>query len=85
MKTVWRKGLNEQEAAEVASSFVASANIRKRLRHILEEKIETKRRETISDDAYKLPSWALYQADAIGYERAMNEIISLISSESVEK
>lgn len=80
MKTVWVKGLNEQEKEEMRSSFVSSANVRKRLTELLEDKIETKRKSNVSEERYESPGWAYLQADAVGYERAMREIISIISA-----
>lgn len=67
------------------AGFAACAHVRQRLETLLAEKIKTRRKEIVSVDAYQSPSWAYLQADAIGYERAMKEIISLISSSSVEK
>lgn len=80
MKTVWVKGLNEQEKEEMRASFVSSANVRKRLTELLEDKIETKRKANVSEERYESPGWAYLQADAVGYERAMREIISIISA-----
>ncbi len=79
MKTIWTKGLNEQEKEEMRTSFIASANVRKRLSQLVEEKIETKRKGSVSEERYDSPGWAYLQADAVGYERAMREIISIIS------
>jgi hypothetical protein len=80
MKTVWTAGLEEQRQREVEKAFYSSQYIRERLIEILQEKITIKRRATRGDDRYQDPSWAYFQADGIGYERAMEEIISLISS-----
>lgn len=85
MKTSWTKGLNAQERQEIEAGFAACAQIRQRLETLINEKVRTKRKESISVDAYASPSWAYLQADTVGYERAMKEIISLLSSSSVEK
>jgi hypothetical protein len=85
MKKNWTAGLTPQHAEEITHSFNAGVELRKRLSRLLEDKITAKRKETISKDAYASPSWAYLQADAVGYERALNEVISLISSETVEK
>jgi hypothetical protein len=85
MKTVLTKGLSKDKAEEITQDFKASAFLRERLTAILEEKIDALRREVRQKNSYESPSWAYVQADYIGYERAIYEVISLISSESVEK
>ena len=85
MKTVLTKGLSKDQAEEITQDFKASAFLRERLTAILEEKIDALRREVRQKNSYESPSWAYVQADYIGYERAIYEVISLISSESVEK
>lgn len=82
MKTVWTKGMNPDEAEEVEADFRASQRLRERLEHLLEEKMRAKRAYVRKDEHYEKSSWPLLQADYIGYERALEEIISLISSRS---
>lgn len=79
MKKTWTIGLSEQLAEEVKGNFKSSALIRARLSAILNERIVTKRTEATSKTSYDSPSWAYLQADANGYERALNEVISLLS------
>ena len=83
MKTVWTSGLNAEKKEEIERDFISSSGMRERLTAILSDKITSKRSETLSKDLYNSPSWAYQQADAIGYERALNEVISLISSPRV--
>lgn len=85
MKTTLTKGLTPEKKKELESDYKASVYFRQRLTALLEEKIKVMRREATSREAYALPAWPFVQADAVGYERALNEVISLISSESVEK
>lgn len=85
MKVVWTSGLNKEKATEMRREFVSSSLLRERLSKILSDKIETKRRIARSNDQYENAAWAYQQADSIGYERALNEIISLISSDPVTK
>lgn len=80
MKTVWTKGLKDQEKEEMITSFSSSALIRKRLTALINEKITTNRKSSIGVDKYNSPGWAYLQADAVGYERALEEIISLIQN-----
>ena len=84
MKTVWTKGLTGQPREEIEREFKASAHIRGRLTKILQEKIDTKRTQKVSEEEYALPAWPYKQADSIGYERAMREIISLLSDNGLK-
>lgn len=83
MKTIWTHGLKPDKSDEMRRDFGASALLRERLEEILKEKIETRRRVTRGPDQYNNASWGYLQADAIGYERALVEIISLISTNDV--
>lgn len=80
MKTVWIKGLDEVKKKEVEREFKESALFRKLLTEILNEKLKTKHNESRSKEGYASPNWAYFQADAIGYERAITEILSIIES-----
>ena len=78
MKLAWTKGLSREVAEGVRKDFEASAIMRGRLKELLSDKIRVSNEEARSKDAYQSPSWAYLQADARGYERAMQEILSLI-------
>lgn len=79
MKTAWTKGLTPEREVEIRKDFVGSVVLRKRLEELLMEKSELSRKESISKDNYLNPNWAYLQADARGYERALSEVISLLS------
>ena len=83
MKTSLTKGLDEQKATEFTQEFIASAFFRSHFIKLLQDRTSSHRLKSISDDAYSNPNWALKQADLVGYERAINEVISLLSSEKV--
>ena len=83
MKTSLTSGLDEQQKDEMEREFGASARLRERLIYILEGKMETNKKEVRSKENYQNPSWAYLQADGIGYERAISELISLLSSKNV--
>jgi hypothetical protein len=79
MKVAWTKGLTKEEAIECRSEFVGSVRTRERLKALLLEKADSARKAARSGSNYDNPNWALSQADSIGYEKALFEIISLIS------
>ena len=85
MKTVWTKGLKDESDKEMRAVFKSSLTLRRRLSTLLQERIESNNSSTRSKDAYNISNWAYLQADAVGYERALQEVISLINDDSVEK
>lgn len=82
MKTVWYKGLKDKEKEEAIASFQSSGYMRERLTAILNEKISTNRKSSLGVDKYNSPGWAYLQADAVGYQRALEEIISIVSNDN---
>lgn len=78
MKSTVIKGLNEEQARIVNLQFKEATALRRRFTEILDEKIATKRKEMHSKDGYNSPSWPYYQADSLGYERALMEIMSIL-------
>jgi hypothetical protein len=79
LKTAITKGLEPDRAKEITGEFIASRGLRHRLIELFKEKIELSREESCSKNAYVNGQWAYKQADAMGYERAMREFISLLS------
>ena len=84
MKTTWTKGLKEDEAKEVKSDFLAANLLFERMTHMLESKMATMDRAGRSEKLYDCPNWTYRQADICGYNRALAEIISLITNETRE-
>ena len=79
MKTEWTKGLVGPKREEMEREYNASALARARLVLIAQEKLRAKETKRVSEDAYANPNWHYLQADHVGYKRALNEIISLLS------
>ena len=78
MKTAILKGVEKDMVAEIRAAFIAALPLRKQLIKILEDKIETWRKDAVGFERYNSPNWAYTQADMIGYERALRECISLL-------
>lgn len=78
MKTTWFKGIEEDQHDRVRGAFKASSDIRSRLIELCNDKIDTAM--TTHKNQYEGDSWAYQQADAIGYRRALEEIISLLEN-----
>ena len=71
--------MNAKQKESLKASFGASKDIREKLTEISKDKILVLRAKRISESAYESPNWAYQQADLCGYERALEEIISLLS------
>jgi len=52
--------------------------IRELLTSYLEKKMDSKRKLSVKESKYESPNWALCQADRVGYERALRDILNLI-------
>lgn len=82
MKTSLVSGLTKEKAEQVRAEFMHSPAFRDRLIDVLNVKKESLRSEVTAKTSYDSPSWAYFQADANGFERAINEIISLLKSKN---
>lgn len=83
MKSILTAGLTEQHVLDLTQEFGSSPHLRQRLIEILEQRISARRANACNIESYASPSWAFMQADVVGYERAMKEVISLLSSKNV--
>lgn len=81
MKTSLTNTLDKKDIDEANQSFVAGYFFRKLLIDHLNKKIEIGREDTVKKDKYNLASWPYLQADSVGYERALREVISLLSDD----
>jgi hypothetical protein len=78
MKTAWTAGLDDPQVKDdVIQSFKSCAVTRKRLQDICRSKMD--KSFSLSKEGYECPNWIYKQADTVGYQRAMHEIISLLS------
>lgn len=78
MKQSWTTGLAPDAQKELRGDFISSQVTRKRLIKLLEDKIEASQTTSLSKDGYDVPNWACKQADNVGYQRALKEVIDLI-------
>lgn len=78
MKASITTGLEAAEAKLVQAEYLSSPLLRKRLKTLLMKKQESMRKDRLKESNYDSPNWVGLQADAVGYQRAIDEIISLI-------
>jgi hypothetical protein len=79
MKNSWCSGLEPDAKKQMEDYFKSSPILRERLAYIVHNKIKSRNNKSISLEEFDNPSWAYKQADKNGYERALLEIIELIS------
>jgi len=84
MKQSWTNGLIAERAIQIKADFKGSYPLRERLSEMLTDKINASNKNARNKDNYAQAGWAYLQADAVGYERALNEVISLILEKEVE-
>jgi hypothetical protein len=78
MKTSLFKGLDEDATKEAEVNFNQAYLLRTLITKRLKDKIGNARKKSRNDKGYENPSWAYQQADLIGYERALEEVISIL-------
>lgn len=78
MKTSILDGLNADDKKEIKGLFLSSKRLRDKLIETLNKKINASHTSSLTKEGYSLPSWALNQADEVGYERGIREVISLL-------
>lgn len=84
MKQSWTAGLDKELAKDVKINYLEALVMRRRLIKMLEAKVALSQKQGRSKEAYSSPNWALEQADARGYERAMMDVVDLINDD-IEK
>jgi hypothetical protein len=84
MKSSITAGLDDEKKRIVVQEFIGSYALRERLIAVLNGKKASFRSETMSKTSYDKPGWPYLQADCNGYERAIDELISLLSSKKDE-
>jgi hypothetical protein len=78
MKKSWTTGVETELARDIRANFSQSLVVRRRLAELLEAKAQESLKESRSKGNYASNIWAYLQADARGYERALQEVMELI-------
>lgn len=79
MKSSWVAYVKDTDRKEeIKRSFNSSSVLRKRLIEMLLRKQRLSYEGSFFKEGYESPNWALMQADSRGYERALQEVISLL-------
>lgn len=85
MKTSWLSGVKDASVKkELRANYIASKMVRERLTEMLDAKLSSSVRSSRSSESYDSPNWALKQADSTGYQRALEEVKSLLEDAKKE-
>ena len=84
MKTSWFAGLDADQKLDVKQTYLSSGVMRRRLKSMLQDKINEHFKAQQLRANYEKSNWAFEQADAMGYCRALNEVILLLLDDKNE-
>lgn len=73
-------GLGEK-SVHTLNNEIDTGILAQQLRMVAERKIQAITRRTLSVEEYDNPNWAFKQADGVGYARAYQEIVNLITNQ----
>ena len=76
MQEIWFNGTKKEDRERVKQDIALAHNAFKRLSGILRSKLK----ENLVQD-YDKASWPFNQADTLGYNRALTEVLKLMESE----
>ena len=80
-----KKAKTQEQKKEVMLKITSAIPALEMLADMIKDDIENKRKKTVSKDRYQEPSWAYYQADSVGEERALRSILKLLSIKNDEE
>jgi hypothetical protein len=69
---------DKQEKEEIVQLLHGSTKILGILARLLEEQIEAAEKQSLSWKRYFMPRWSEYQADQVGYKRALRYVQTII-------
>lgn len=79
MRVELLRGLNEDQKKEREQLLRSCSAALKVYKDTLEARLSDLTKEVLSKKAYDNPAWALEQADRVGYARALNDVIELLT------
>lgn len=81
MISKWLTHLKKDEREEFKQRIILAEPVISRLSDIINDKLAESARENLKKTNYDSPSWAMMQADHIGYTRALNELLPYLNLE----
>ena len=82
ISNTWIKHLKDKEEKEEFTKILLEGNrIIDRLINIVEQELDSCKKQKLDKSRYLSPNWSEFQADTIGEERALRKILNLIKIE----
>ena len=79
MNIKWFKYLREDESKEtLKSKILGSREVLDILKRVLEDEVESTRRNKLNKAHYMMPAWSEFQADRNATERTLQQVIDLL-------
>lgn len=86
LKVEWYRGsADEDEKKERKETVLSGEPVLKLLRNILKARLKEVTEDRKKRKLYDSPNWALVQADLIGAERTLEELVDLLTIEAEEE
>ncbi len=79
VSTVFTGKLSPEKRDEFNYRFLESEDVLNIIKEVLVKKLESDVEVRRGLNNYSSPSWSEYQADGIGYQRALQEVIQLLT------
>ena len=76
MQEIWFNGTKKEDREKVKQDIALAHNAFKRLSNILKSKFKS---SSVQD--YDIAAWPFYQADVLGYNRALTEVLKLMEAD----
>lgn len=78
------RGVKREEAENYKQYLIHNKELLDRVVGILKNKLQTSVNDMRSQVAYDKSTWPFYQADQLGYQRALAEMVSILSLDQEE-
>lgn len=78
------RGIKRDEVEKYKQYLIHNKELLDRIVGILKNKVQTSSNEMRSQVAYDKASWPYYQADQLGYQRALTEMVNILSLDQEE-
>lgn len=78
LNSYFTKGLKADEKKTLEAQKRTAEPFLKHLRKVLEDRINDKLLSSENEAKYEDPNWTLWQADSLGYRRALRELLKVL-------
>lgn len=73
------RGIKEEDKENFKERLIHNKDLLDRIVGVLRDKAHAANKKAAAELSYESPSWAYYQADKLGYNRALGEMIAILT------